>query len=48
MDENCFGGEMPATTRGALLNFLNAGTFNTSRTRDTLALALSSAAFQWY
>jgi uncharacterized protein (DUF1800 family) len=43
-----FGNEMTATTRQALLSYLTSGTFNATRVRETIALALSSAEFQWY
>jgi uncharacterized protein (DUF1800 family) len=43
-----FANELPATTRQALLSYLNGGTFNVARVRETIALALSSAEFQWY
>jgi uncharacterized protein (DUF1800 family) len=43
-----FGNELPSTTRQALLTYLNGGTFNATRVRETIALALSSAEFQWY
>jgi uncharacterized protein (DUF1800 family) len=43
-----FGDELALATRTALLNYLNGGTFNAARVRETIALALSSADFQWY
>lgn len=43
-----FGGELSTAMRVALLNYLKAGTFNDARVRETLSLAMSSAAFQWY
>jgi uncharacterized protein (DUF1800 family) len=48
MDQNFFGGEMPLVTRTGLLSYLKAGTFNDTRVRETLALAMSANAFQWY
>jgi uncharacterized protein (DUF1800 family) len=48
IDQNFFGGEMPATTRTGLLAFINSGTFTDSLVRDTLGLAISANAFQWY
>jgi uncharacterized protein (DUF1800 family) len=48
IDQNFFGGEMPLTTRTGLLNYLKAGTFNDTRVRETIALAISANAFQWY
>jgi uncharacterized protein (DUF1800 family) len=43
-----FGDELPAATRLALLNYLGSGTFNVTRVRETIALALSASEFQWY
>ena len=43
-----FANELPSTTRQALLTYLNGGTFNATRVRETIALALSAAEFQWY
>lgn len=43
-----FANELPATTRQALTTYLSGGTFNATRVRETIALALSSAEFQWY
>jgi uncharacterized protein (DUF1800 family) len=43
-----FGGELDPATRAALNTYIGAGTFNDARIRETLALALSSSAFQWY
>jgi hypothetical protein len=48
IDQNFFGGEMPATTRAGLNTYLAGGTFNDTRVRETIALALGSSAFQWY
>jgi uncharacterized protein (DUF1800 family) len=48
IDQNFFGGEMPLVTRTGLLSYLKAGTFNDTRVRETIALAISSNAFQWY
>jgi uncharacterized protein (DUF1800 family) len=48
IDQNFFGGEMPATTRAGLNTYLAGGTFNDTRVRETIALALGSNAFQWY
>jgi hypothetical protein len=30
------------------LNYIKAGTFNDARVRETIALAVSANAFQWY
>ncbi len=43
-----FGGEMPADLHQRLVSYLSAGTINTTRVRETFALALSSNHFQWY
>lgn len=48
MDEMVFGGEMSQRTRDELTTYLTGGTINATRIRETLALALSSSAFQWY
>jgi uncharacterized protein (DUF1800 family) len=48
IDQNFFGGEMPLVTRTGLLNYVKAGTFNDTRVRETIALAISANAFQWY
>ena len=48
MDQNFFGGEMPLVTRNALLTYIKGGTFNDTRVRETLGLAVSANAFQWY
>lgn len=43
-----FGGEMPAALRTSLQGYLQAGTYNDARVRETIALAASSQQFQWY
>jgi uncharacterized protein (DUF1800 family) len=48
MQTDFFGDELSLATRLRLLNFLNAGPFDDARVRVTIALALSSAEFQWY
>jgi len=48
MNTNFFGGEMDLTTRTSLLNYLKGGTFNDTRVRETMSLAIASEAFQWY
>ena len=48
MDRELFGGEMPRATSTRLLAYLTAGPVNETRMRETLALALSAPAFQWY
>jgi hypothetical protein len=35
-------------TRTGLTTYINGGTFNDTRMRETIGLALSSNAFQWY
>lgn len=45
---NFFGGEMDAVTRANLLTYLKGGTFNETRVRETLSLAIASELFQWY
>lgn len=48
IDLMAFGGEMTSSLRDQLTTYLSGGTINTTRIRETLALALSSSAFQWY
>ncbi len=48
IDEMAFGGEMSQRTRDELTTYLNGGTINATRIRETLSLAMSSSAFQWY
>jgi uncharacterized protein (DUF1800 family) len=48
IDQNFFGGEMPLVTRTGLLTYIKAGTFTDPRVRETIALAISANAFQWY
>lgn len=48
LDQNFFGGEMPAVTRNALLAYAGNGPLTESRTRELMSLAISSNAFQWY
>ncbi len=43
-----FGGEMPASLGSALQSYLMAATYNDTRVRETLALAVSAQEFQWY
>ena len=43
-----FGGEIAASLDAQLLAYLKAGTFNDTRIREGLALAISSQQFQWY
>jgi uncharacterized protein (DUF1800 family) len=48
IEDDFFGGELALSTRLALLDYIRGGTFNAQRIRETLALALSTAEFQWY
>ena len=48
MNRELFAGELPPATRAALLAYASAGAFDETRVRETLALALSAPAFQWY
>ena len=48
MDRELFGGEIPRATRTGLQAYLSAGPVSETRVRETLALALSAPAFQWY
>lgn len=48
LDQNFFGGEMPLATRTGLLTYLKGGTFTDARVRETIGLAISANAFQWY
>lgn len=48
INTNFFGGEMPATTVTGLTSYLKGGTFSDARMRETIELALSANAFQWY
>jgi uncharacterized protein (DUF1800 family) len=48
INTNFFGGEMGASQRSQLLAYLNGGTFNDTRVRETLSLAIASETFQWY
>jgi uncharacterized protein (DUF1800 family) len=42
-----FAGEMPDKLKAQLVAYAQGGTLNTTRAREVLSLALSSAAFQW-
>ena len=48
MQADYFADELPLATRLVLLNYLKGGTFDVTRVRETIALALSAAEFQWY
>jgi uncharacterized protein (DUF1800 family) len=43
-----FGGELNERTRQELVAYLKSAPTNTTRIRETLALALASSEFQWY
>ncbi len=43
-----FAGEMPAALRASLSTYLRGGTYNETRIRETLSLALASNEFQWF
>lgn len=47
LNTSLFAGEMPDALRAQLLSYAQGGTFNATRARETLALAMSSATFQW-
>lgn len=48
LDAELFGGELAASTRAQLRGYLVGGTFNATRVRETMALAVSSHEYQWY
>ncbi len=48
INQNFFGGEITASTKAALTTYLTAGTFNDTRVRETIGLAIASNPFQWY
>jgi uncharacterized protein (DUF1800 family) len=48
IDQNFFGGEMPAVTRSGLLTYTGTATLTDGKVRELLALAISANAFQWY
>jgi hypothetical protein len=48
INRRAFGGEMPATVKQHVISYLSASAVTTTRVREAFALALSSAAFQWY
>ena len=43
-----FGTELSLAAREQLLTYIRTGTFNATRVRETIALALSMHEFQWY
>jgi uncharacterized protein (DUF1800 family) len=48
INSQIFGGEIDPALNTQLLAYLKAGTFNDTRIRESLALAISSHQFQWY
>jgi uncharacterized protein (DUF1800 family) len=48
IDSRAFGGQMPAPLKQRLVTYLNVAPTSAARVRETIALALSSSAFQWY
>ena len=48
IDQRLFAGAMPGQLRAQLTSYLSVAPTSTARVRETLALALSSNAFQWY
>ena len=48
INANFFAGEMAASIRLGLLNYLKGGAFNDARVRETISLAISASGFQWY
>ena len=48
INSQIFGGEIAPALKTQLLAYLKTGTFNDSRIREGLALAISSQQFQWY
>jgi uncharacterized protein (DUF1800 family) len=48
LNADFFGGELAPATREQLRVYLTGGTFNETRMRETIALAMSSHEFQWY
>ena len=48
LDQNFYGGEMPLATRNALLAYAGTAALTDAKTRELIALAISSNAFQWY
>lgn len=48
IDAMAFGNEMSQRTRDELTTYLSGGTITATRIRETLSLAMSSSAFQWY
>jgi Protein of unknown function (DUF1800) len=47
ISRHLFGGEMPDRLKAQVRTYLAAGTWNTARAREGIALALSSSTFSW-
>ena len=48
LETNFFGGEMPLTTRNALLTYAGTTTLTDAKARELIGLAIAANAFQWY
>jgi uncharacterized protein (DUF1800 family) len=48
IEAEVFGTELSQAAREQLLTYIRTGTFNATRVRETIALALSMYEFQWY
>ena len=48
LDQNFFGGEMPAATRAGLSTYAGTAALTDTKARELISLALGSNAFQWY
>jgi uncharacterized protein (DUF1800 family) len=48
IDQNFFGGEIPASTKAAINTYISAGSFTDARVREAIGLAIASNGFQWY
>ena len=48
INTSAFGGDMPDRLKGQLKGYLAAAPISAARTRETVALALSSTTFQWF
>ena len=48
LDQNFFGGEMPAITRSGLKTYAGTATLTDAKVRELIALSIGANAFQWY
>ena len=48
IDQNFFGGEMPAVTRTGLTTYAGTVALTDAKIREMIALAIGSNAYQWY